>query len=159
MGLIVSSLSPHYLHLLFCRVLSILALTELVVMALFCAAIKRDSVSLLRFSFLIHVQVFSCKISLACRLKCPYSCFSSHFCFLVIFGLLTLVLLILSLVAAISLSPRFFYIVFLSLYRDIDVILNTGVFFHLLFSTHTVCQHHLWDVRYYYYYFQFLHQR
>ena len=49
MWLIVSSLSPHNLHLLFCCVLSILALIWLVLMALSCAAIRRDSVSLLRF--------------------------------------------------------------------------------------------------------------
>ena len=63
--LIVSLLSPHYLHLLFCRVLSILALTMLVLMALFCVAIRRDSVYLLRFPFLSHIQVFPCEISLA----------------------------------------------------------------------------------------------
>ena len=45
MWLIVSSLSQHNLHLLFCWVLSILALIWLVLMALFCAAIRRDSVS------------------------------------------------------------------------------------------------------------------
>ena len=56
--LIVSSLSPHSLHLLFCCVLSILALIWLVFMALSCAAIMRDSVSLLRFPFLSLDQVF-----------------------------------------------------------------------------------------------------
>ena len=60
MWLIVSSQSPHSLHLLFCRVLSILALIWLVLMALFCPAIRRDSVSLLRFHFLSQVQVFWC---------------------------------------------------------------------------------------------------
>ena len=44
--LMVSSLSPHSLHLLFCWVLSILALIWLVLMALSCAAIGRNSVSL-----------------------------------------------------------------------------------------------------------------
>ena len=39
MWLMVSSLSPHCLHLLFCRVLSILTLIWLVLMALFCTAI------------------------------------------------------------------------------------------------------------------------
>ena len=46
MWLIVSSLSLHKLHLLFCCVLSFLALIWLVLMVLFCAAIRRDSVSL-----------------------------------------------------------------------------------------------------------------
>ena len=46
MWLIFSSLSPHSLHLLFCRVESILALIWLVLMVLSCAAIRRDSVSL-----------------------------------------------------------------------------------------------------------------
>ena len=49
--LIVSSLSPHSLHLLFCCVLSILALIWLILTALFCAAIRRDSVSLLKFHY------------------------------------------------------------------------------------------------------------
>ena len=76
-------------------------------MSLFCAAIRKYSVSLLRFPFLSQIQVFSCEMSLVCRLKCPYSCFYSHFCFLVIFVLLILVLSVLFLVAIISLPPRF----------------------------------------------------
>ena len=69
--LMVSSLSPHSLHLLFCWVLSILALIWLVLMALSCAAIRRDSVSLLKFLFLSQVQVLSCKILFISRLKRP----------------------------------------------------------------------------------------
>ena len=57
MWLMVSSQSPHNLHLLFCRVLSILALIWLVLISLFCAAISRDSVSLLKFPFFSHVQL------------------------------------------------------------------------------------------------------
>ena len=49
--LMVSSLLPHNLHLLFCCVKFILALIELVLIALFCAAIETDSVSLLRLVF------------------------------------------------------------------------------------------------------------
>ena len=107
MWLIVLSLSPHNLHLLFCRILSILALTYLVLMVLFCAAINKDSVSLKRFPFFRHVQVFSWEISLVYRLKYPYTCFSTHF-FLVIFVLLKLVLSLLFLEAVISFPPRFF---------------------------------------------------
>ena len=65
--LIISSLSSHNLHLLFCCVLSILALIWLVLMALFCASIRRDSISLLRFPS----QVFSCEMLLISRLKRP----------------------------------------------------------------------------------------
>ena len=57
--LMVSSLSPHSQRSLFCCVLRILALIWLVLTALFSAAIGRDSVSLLRFSFLGHVQDLS----------------------------------------------------------------------------------------------------
>ena len=71
MWLMVSSLSPHRLHLLFCCVLSSLALIWLVLTALFWAAIRRDSVSLLRFPFLSHVQVLSCKMLFISRLKRP----------------------------------------------------------------------------------------
>ena len=55
MWLIVSPLFLHSLHLLFCCVLSFLVLIWLVLMALFCAATRRDSVSLLRFPFLSQV--------------------------------------------------------------------------------------------------------
>ena len=61
------------LHLLFCCVLPILTLIWLVLMGLFCAAITRDSVSLLRFSFLTNVHVFSSEILLVSHLKCPWS--------------------------------------------------------------------------------------
>ena len=69
MWLIVSSLSPHNLYLLFCCVLSILALIWLVLLALFCAAIRWDSVSLLKFPFLHHIQVLSSEILFISRLK------------------------------------------------------------------------------------------
>ena len=69
MWLIVSSLSPHNLHLLFSCVLSIFPSIWLVLMALFFAAIRRDSVSLLRSPFLSHFQVFSCDMLLISRLK------------------------------------------------------------------------------------------
>ena len=67
-------LSSHNLDLLFCCVLSILALIWLVLMALFCAAIRRVSVSPLRFSFISHI--FSSEMLLISRLKRPQSCFS-----------------------------------------------------------------------------------
>ena len=70
MWLVVSSLPPHNLHL-FCCVLSILALIWLVLMALFCAAIRRHSVSLLRFPLLSHANIFSSEMSLVSRLKRP----------------------------------------------------------------------------------------
>ena len=93
MWLMVSSLSPHSLYLQFCCVLSILALIWLVLMALFCAAIRRDSVSLLKFPFLSHVQVLSCEMLFINRLKRPWSCFPSHFCFLV-FVILNIIIII-----------------------------------------------------------------
>ena len=64
--LVVSS--PPSLHLLFCCVLSIFALIWLVLMALSYAAIRRDSVSLIKFPFLSQVQVFWCEMFIR-RLK------------------------------------------------------------------------------------------
>ena len=64
--LTISSLSPHNLHLLFCCVLSILVLIWLVLMALFWAAIRRHSVSLLRFTFFLATSMVY-----RVRLKCP----------------------------------------------------------------------------------------
>ena len=69
MWLIVSFLLPHSQHLLFCCVLSILAFIWLVLMALSCAANRRDSLSLLRFPFLSQVQVFWCGMLFTRRLK------------------------------------------------------------------------------------------
>ena len=60
-----------------------------------------------RFPCLSHIQVFLCEMSLVCHLKCPYSCFSSYFCFWVILVLLILMLSVLFLVAVISLSLWF----------------------------------------------------
>ena len=71
MGLIVCSLSPHNLHLLFSCVLFILALTWLVLKVLFCTANWRNSVSLEKFPFLRHNHIFSCEMSLISRLKRP----------------------------------------------------------------------------------------
>ena len=56
--LLVLSISLNNLDLIFCCVLSILTLIWLDFIACFCTAIKSDSVSLLRFPFLSHVQVF-----------------------------------------------------------------------------------------------------
>ena len=69
MWLMVSSLSPHSLHLLFCCVLSILALIWLVLMTLFCVAVRKDSVSLLNFPFLNPFQVLSCEMLFISRWK------------------------------------------------------------------------------------------
>ena len=82
-------------------------------MVLFCAAFRRDSVSLLMSSFLSHIKALSCENSLVSHLKYPYNCFSYHFCFLVIVVLLS----VLFLVAAISLSLLIFMY---SLCRHID---------------------------------------
>ena len=103
MWLVVSSLSPHKLHLQFCVFLSIFTLK-----LLFCVAIRRDSVSLLLLPFLSHDQIFSYEISLVCRLKCPYSCFSFYFCLLVIFVLLMLVWFVLFMIAVNS-FPLHYY--------------------------------------------------
>ena len=78
----VSSLTPLSIDVLFCCVLSIFVLTELVFMTLFCATISRDSISYFIFFFRWYVQIFSCAISLVCRLKYPYSYLSALFCFL-----------------------------------------------------------------------------
>ena len=57
-------------------------------MALFSAAIRRGSVCLSKFSFLSHVQVFSCDISSVFKSKYLYSCSHFNFCFLLIVVLL-----------------------------------------------------------------------
>ena len=76
-------------------------------MTLYCAAVRRDSASLLKFPFPCNIRIFSCDMSLISRLKRPHTCFSSYFCFLVISLLFVLWSLGLLLVAVISLLPRF----------------------------------------------------
>ena len=134
----VSSLSPHSQQ--FCCVLSILALILLVVMVLFCAAIRRDSVSLLKFSFLNRVKVFSCEMLFISRLKGLLSCFYSHFCFLFIVILLSIALSVSFLVVVIS--PTSCYSMWSSS-RCIDaskLIRCRQIIFLTLFSVHIVCQ-------------------
>ena len=82
MWLIVSSLSPHNLHQPFCWVLSILALTWFVLMALFCAAIGKDSVYFIRFQFFSHVHVFLSEMLLFSRLKHPLNCYYYQYYYL-----------------------------------------------------------------------------
>ena len=74
-------------------------------MATFCTAIRRDSVSLLRFPFLSQFHIFSREMWLVSYLKPPKS-FSSQLRFLIMVILLILALVLL-LVAVISLHPRF----------------------------------------------------
>ena len=59
MWLIILSLSPHNLYLLFCYILSILVLIWFLLMALFCAVISRDSVSPLNVSLFLATSTFS----------------------------------------------------------------------------------------------------
>ena len=125
--------------LLFRCILSILALTYLIPIALFCTTIRRDSISHAKFTVLSHVQVFSCENSLVCR----YSCFSSHFCFLVIFVLLMLVLSVLFLVTVISLPLRFLCI----LRVVVSVHWRYLLCRYPLFLTNAVSIRHLWNVR------------
>ena len=91
--------------MLFCRVFAILALIWLVLMVLFCAAIRIDSVSLLRFPFLVK-PIFSCLRCHFFSLKMSIELFFFPF-FLVICVLLVFVLLVLFLVAVISLLSCF----------------------------------------------------
>ena len=65
------TLSLHDLHLLFWCVFCNLALIWLVLIALFCAALWKKSVSHVRFPFLGLANDFSCDMSLISRLKRP----------------------------------------------------------------------------------------
>ena len=121
MWLIVSSLSPHSQHLLFCWVLSILSLKWLVLMALSCAAIRRDSVSLLRLPFLSQVPVFSCEMVFISRLKRFFPFLFPSFCHSIVYRV----------VGIFSDSCNqslfmFFWIVFQPLYRCVNAVFDSG---------------------------------
>ena len=62
-------------------------------MTIYFAAIRRDSVSLLGFSFRSHDRDISCANFQVCRQKYPYVCFSSHFFLLVFLAFLYLFML------------------------------------------------------------------
>ena len=129
-SIITLSTSAVLLHLVY-------SCFDIVLIALFCVAVRRYSLSLLRFLFLSYVKVFFCEISFVCLLKCPYSCFYSHF-FLVIFVMLMLVSSVLFLVAVISLPPCFFLcslLVFKSMHRRFFECWRVLVL--LLFLTHS----------------------
>ena len=115
-------------------------------MALFCATIRRDSVSLLRFPFLNHAHIFSCVMLFISRLKRPWSCFSSHFCFLIIVVLLVLMLSVSFLVAVINPSCVFLCSLRVVVSMRQRCIRCWQVLFLTSFLIHIVCQRHLWDV-------------
>ena len=147
MGLMVSSLSLHSLHLLFSCVLSILALIWLVLMALFCVTVKRDSVSLLKFPFLSHVHVLSSEMFFISRLKRPKSCFPSHFCFIVIVILLSIVLSVSFLMAVMSPPSWYVYSLWVVVSMRQRCLQCCQVLFFPLFLKHIVCQRRLLDIR------------
>ena len=141
--LIVSFLSPHNLHLLFCCILSNVALIWLVLMALFCAAIRRYSVSLLKFPFFSHVQVFSSEMLLVSRLTSLELFFFPRLFSGYCRSTCPRVISIVSSDCNQS-SSVLLYVVFESLYRCVHAVFNAGqVLFLPLFLTHIVCQRHL----------------
>ena len=135
MWLIVSFLSPHSQHVLFYWVLSIHTLIWLVLMALFGAAIRRDSVSLLKFPFLSQIQILSREMLFMSRLMLFFFLFFPRFCFLAI-------VILLSIVSSVSdgcnqSSFVFSYIVFKSLYRRVNAMFDAGESSSSLFSWYT----------------------
>ena len=127
-------LHHHITYICYFIVLSIFALTKL--WCCCCAAIRRDSVSLLRLPFLYHVQVFSCDISLVCRLKCSYSCFSSLCPFFDCSYFVDACVVCISSGRWNQSSSAFLNVIFESLYRCIDVIFNADDFYPFSFPWH-----------------------
>ena len=81
--LIFSSFLSHNLHLLFYCLLSISPLKVWSLWLCFLLLWEKKSVSIIRFTFLRHVQIF-CRIFLIFRFKLLSICFSSYFYFLVL---------------------------------------------------------------------------
>ena len=107
-------------------------------MALFCAAIRNDSVSLFTFPFLRPDQVFLYEISLVCHLKYPY-CFSSHFLFsCYCYAVDPCVIWV---VSGRCNYPFFVFLCSLRVVLSMNrCYLQCWRFFLLLFLTHTTCQ-------------------
>ena len=117
-------------------------------MVLFCAAIRRESVSLLGFPFLNKVQFLSSEISFVCHLKCPESGFPSHFGFLVIFVQFMLVLSAFFSGGCNQLSFVLVYAKFLSMYWCVNAVHNAGTSYSTILK-HAVCLCHVWEIRLY----------
>ena len=136
--LLVSSLSPRSLHLLFCCILSIFTLIWLVLIAFLSTAIRKDSVSPLRFLFRTPCSdLLVKKFHLFVAWNIDYSCFSSHFCFLVFVILFVLMLLVLLLAALILCS--FLYNLRVLIWMHLCYLQWWWILFLLLFLTHRVC--------------------
>ena len=93
-----------------------------------------------------NVQVFLCEISSVCRLKYPYSCFSSQFGFLVFVVFLSVLMLSLLFLAVVISFSLLFYVM---LCPCIDVFTQPSMRLSPIssfFSQH-YCQCHLLDIR------------
>ena len=114
-------------------------------MVLFCGALSRDSVPLLRFSIISYVHVFLCSISLVNHLKYLYSCFSFYFYFL-IFVVFLFEFILLIFAAVINLTLLFFTY---SLSSCVDASAQSAMLVSPPSSSFldTYCQCHLLDVR------------
>ena len=105
-------------------------------MALLCSAKRSDSVSLLRFTYLNHVQVFSCEISLDSHFEMSIRLFVFQFLFSGYFYSLN-ACVVCSVSGCYSQSSwAFFDGNFVSLTRCINAIFNVGVSFSSFFSWH-----------------------
>ena len=89
---------------------------------------------------------------LVCPSKISYNCFSHQFfvlfCFLIILVLLMLELSALSLVTVISLPLLFLCCLHVIVTMHRRFLERWRFLFHIIFLTHTVSLHHLWDLRF-----------
>ena len=130
MWLIILSLSPHNLHLLFCCILSILSLIWLVLMALFCAANRRDSVSLLACPHFIMWDI-ACK-----SFKMFVELFSFPFLFSGYFHSINPHVVSIVSGGSNQLSSMFSYLVFKLLYQCVNAVFNASKSSSSFFSWH-----------------------
>ena len=113
----------------------------------FMLPIRRDSVSLLKFPFLSHVQVLSCEMFIYWSFKTPMELFSFPFlfpsyCYSVIYSVVSIVS-----DGRNQFSFVFFYVVFESLYGCVNAVFDAGKVLLLpLFLVHIVYPRRLWDV-------------
>ena len=103
---------------------------------MFSAATRNNSISLLKFPFLSHVQIFPPETLLVRCLKYLYSCFFPDSVFLIIVVPLILMLSVLFLIAVICLSLLFLCITFKSSYWCIHAVFDADGSSSSLFSWH-----------------------
>ena len=135
----------HMIYICYFLMSYLFSLWWLFLMSLSWAAIRRDSVTLLKFPLLGHVLVFSCEMLSINHSKRPLSCFFPYLFPSYCHSIVHRVVCIIS--DGYNQSPfEFFYVVIESFYGSVSAVFNAGKSLPPSFLIHIVSQRRLWDI-------------